>query len=98
MRERSDQVRTLVSHETPDAPRARIEAFAIICDALRRSSGIRLYDVQLFAASALAQGAIAEMQTGEGKTFACSPAAYLHALTGRGVHVATPNQYLAKRD
>jgi preprotein translocase subunit SecA len=98
LRERSDQVRTLVSQETPDASAARIEAFAIMCDALRRASGICLYDVQLLAASALAQGAIAEMQTGEGKTLACAPAAYLHALTGRGVHIATTNQYLAKRD
>ena len=98
LRERSDQVRTMVSRETPDAPRAQIDAFALTCEALRRARSIHLYDVQLMAASALAKGGIVEMQTGEGKTFACAPAAYLHALTGRGVHVATPNQYLAGRD
>jgi len=98
LRQRLHQVRTLVHHETADAPQARIQAFAIICNALRRASGIRLYDVQLQASLALAEGAIAEMQTGEGKTYSCAPAAFLHGLSGRGVHVATPNQYLARRD
>jgi preprotein translocase subunit SecA len=97
-REQSDLLRKRVSQESPDSPGVRIDAFAVMCEALRRARTIHLYDVQLLAALALSQGAIAEMQTGEGKTFACAPAAYLHALTGRGVHVATPNQYLAKRD
>lgn len=98
LRARSDQVRSLVIQESVDLPQARVEAFAIICEALHRTRGIRLYDVQLQASLALADGTIAEMQTGEGKTFACAPAAFLHSLTGRGVHVATPNQYLAQRD
>lgn len=98
LRERSDQTRARVMRETPDAPQVQIEAFSLIGEALRRSCGISLYDVQVMASLALAKGAIAEMQTGEGKTFACAPAAYLHALTSRGVHVATTNRYLAERD
>ena len=59
---------------------------------------VRLYDVQLVGAMALHEGKIAEMKTGEGKTFASAPAIYLNALTGRGVHVVTVNDYLARRD
>ena len=81
-----------------DDQRVRIDAFALMVEALYRARGIELYDVQLMASLVLAGGGIAEMQTGEGKTFSCAPAAFLHALTGRGVHVATPNSYLAKRD
>jgi preprotein translocase subunit SecA len=72
--------------------------FALIHESLRRNRGIELYDVQLMAAFAMAGGNVAEMQTGEGKTFACAPAALFHALRGRGVHVVTPNSYLARRD
>lgn len=98
LRERSDQARMLVHREGPDAPRAQQEAFALACEGLRRARGIELYDVQLAAAVAVAEGNIVEMQTGEGKTFSCAPAAFLHALLGKGVHVATPNAYLARRD
>lgn len=98
LQENSATVRALVNHKTVDAAEARIEAFAAMFEALRRARRIRLYEPQLHAALVLAGGAIAEMQTGEGKTFACAPAAYLHSLTGRGVHVATPNTYLSERD
>ncbi len=74
------------------------EVFALSLEALRRTRGIQLYDVQIMAAIALAQGTVAEMQTGEGKTFAAVPAAVLHGLSGRGVHVVTTNAYLADRD
>jgi preprotein translocase subunit SecA len=96
--EEAERVRQLVCQETVDGIRPRIEAFALMFEALRRARRIELYDVQLLAALALARGVIAEMQTGEGKTFSCAPAAFLHSLTGRGVHVATPNSYLAERD
>ena len=98
LRERSDSTRELINREGPDSLQAKVNAFAIASEALWRANGIRLYDVQMAASAALARGAIAEMQTGEGKTFSCAPAACLHALTGRGVHVANPNQYLATRD
>ncbi|HEX2193480.1 MAG TPA: preprotein translocase subunit SecA [Candidatus Limnocylindria bacterium] len=74
------------------------EAFAAVREAMRRSLGKRHYDVQMMGGMVLHQGAIAEMKTGEGKTFVAPLAAYLNALTGRGVHVVTVNDYLAKRD
>ncbi|HWH13974.1 MAG TPA: preprotein translocase subunit SecA [Miltoncostaeaceae bacterium] len=75
-----------------------VEAFALVREAGRRSLGMRLYDVQLIGAQVLHSGKIAEMKTGEGKTFACVPAVYLNALLGRGVHLVTVNDYLASRD
>ena len=74
------------------------EAFAAVREAMRRALGKRHYDVQLMGGMVLHQGAIAEMKTGEGKTFVAPLAAYLNALIGRGVHVVTVNDYLAKRD
>jgi preprotein translocase subunit SecA len=74
------------------------EAFAAVREAMRRALGKRHYDVQLLGGMVLHSGAIAEMKTGEGKTFVAPLAAYLNALTGRGVHVVTVNDYLAKRD
>ncbi|HET7685687.1 MAG TPA: preprotein translocase subunit SecA [Candidatus Limnocylindria bacterium] len=74
------------------------EAFAAVREAMRRALGKRHYDVQLLGGIVLHRGAIAEMKTGEGKTFVAPLAAYLNALVGRGVHVVTVNDYLAKRD
>ena len=65
---------------------------------MKRALGKRHYDVQLIGGMVLHRGAIAEMKTGEGKTFVAPLAAYLNGLTGRGVHVVTVNDYLAKRD
>lgn len=73
-------------------------AFALANEALRRTIGIELYETQLTAAAALVEGQVAEMETGEGKTFAAAPAAIVGALSGKQVHVATTNAYLAKRD
>ena len=73
-------------------------ASALVLDALRRVIKISLFDVQLLAGLALSRGQIVEMQTGEGKTFAAALPAFLHGLTGRGVHVLTVNSYLAERD
>ena len=75
-----------------------IEAFAVVREVGRRVLGMRLFDVQLIGAMTLDSGKVAEMKTGEGKTFAGVPAVYLNALTGRGVHVVTVNDYLAGRD
>ncbi len=74
------------------------EAFAVTREAARRVLGQRHFDVQLLGGIALHQGMIAEMKTGEGKTLTATLAVYLNALAGRGVHVVTVNDYLAKRD
>ena len=74
------------------------EAFAAVREAMVRALGKRHYDVQLIGGAVLHRGAIAEMRTGEGKTFVAPLAAYLNGLAGRGVHVVTVNDYLAKRD
>ncbi len=74
------------------------EAFALAREATRRTLGKRQFDVQLMGGIVLHQGNIAEMRTGEGKTFIVPLAAYLNALSGRGVHVVTVNDYLVRRD
>jgi len=74
------------------------EAFAIVREGSVRTLGMRHYDVQLIGGMVLHSGRIAEMKTGEGKTLVATLAAYLNALTGRGVHVITVNDYLARRD
>ena len=74
------------------------EAFANAREAARRTLGLRPFDVQLMGGIFLHQGNISEMKTGEGKTLVATMPAYLNALTGRGVHVVTVNDYLAKRD
>src|SRR5687767_3126725 len=75
-----------------------IEAFAVVREASRRATGMRHFDVQLIGGMVLHRGIIAEMKTGEGKTLVATLPAYLNALAGRGVHVVTVNDYLAKRD
>ena len=75
-----------------------IESFAIVREAAKRTLGQRHYDVQLIGGVALHQGMISEMRTGEGKTLVATLATYLNALGGKGVHVITVNDYLAKRD
>ncbi|MGS0536736.1 preprotein translocase subunit SecA [Pseudoalteromonas sp. SaAl2] len=74
------------------------EAFAVVREASKRVNGMRHFDVQLLGGMVLHQGRIAEMRTGEGKTLTASLPAYLRGLTGKGVHVITVNDYLAKRD
>ncbi|NLP36843.1 MAG: preprotein translocase subunit SecA [Firmicutes bacterium] len=74
------------------------EAFAVVREASRRVLGMRHFDVQLLGGIILHQGRIAEMKTGEGKTLVATLPAYLNALAGRGVHIVTVNDYLAKRD
>ncbi|WP_103035847.1 preprotein translocase subunit SecA, partial [Castellaniella caeni] len=74
------------------------EAFAVVREASKRVFGMRHFDVQMLGAIALHNGKIAEMRTGEGKTLMATLAVYLNALPGRGVHVVTVNDYLARRD
>ncbi len=74
------------------------EAFAVCREAARRALGMRHFDVQLIGGMVLHEGKIAEMATGEGKTLVATLPAYLNSLTGRGVHIVTVNDYLAKRD
>jgi len=74
------------------------EAFAVVREAARRTLGERPFDVQLIGGIVLHEGKIAEMATGEGKTLVATMPAYLNALLGRGVHIVTVNDYLAKRD
>jgi preprotein translocase subunit SecA len=74
------------------------EAFAAVREARKRASNQRMFDVQLMGGIVLHEGDIAEMKTGEGKTFVASTALYLNGLTGRGAHLVTVNDYLAQRD
>src|SRR6266498_908097 len=74
------------------------ESFATVREAFKRTMGVRLFDVQLMGGIVLHEGDIAEMKTGEGKTFVASQPLYLNALTGNNVHLVTVNDYLAKRD
>src|SRR5262245_5390718 len=74
------------------------EAYALVREASCRTVGMRHFDVQILGGIALFEGRIAEMETGEGKTLTASLPLYVHALTGRGAHLATVNDYLAERD
>ncbi len=74
------------------------EAFAVVREAAKRTLGMRHFDVQLMGGQVLHEGKVAEMKTGEGKTLVATLPVYLNALTGRGVHVVTVNDYLARRD
>src|SRR3989338_4251443 len=74
------------------------EAFAVVREAAKRVLHMRHFDVQLIGGMVLHYGKIAEMRTGEGKTLVATLSAYLNALTGRGVHIVTVNDYLANRD
>ena len=86
----------LIKGETLDA--ILPEAFALVREAAKRTLNMRHFDVQLMGGIVLHQGKIAEMRTGEGKTLVATLPAYLNALTGKGVHVVTVNDYLSRRD
>ncbi len=97
LRAKTDQFRSRLSQgETLDD--LLPEAFAVVREAGKRVMGMRHYDVQLIGGMVLHYGKIAEMRTGEGKTLVATLAAYLNALSGKGVHVITVNDYLARRD
>jgi preprotein translocase subunit SecA len=97
LRAKTDELKRRYA-ETEDLDGRLPEAFALVREAARRVLGMRHFDVQLIGGIALHQGKIAEMRTGEGKTLVATLNAYLNALTGKGVHVVTVNEYLAQRD
>ncbi len=97
LRARSDELRKRAK-EGHDLDELLIEAFALCRESSRRTIGLRHFDVQLVGGIVLHQGKIAEMKTGEGKTLVASLALYLNALAGKGVHLVTVNDYLARRD
>jgi len=97
LRDRFDTLRQQVTNGTSQKHLA-VQAFAIIREVAQRTLAMRPYDVQMLAAFAMHDGKCIEMQTGEGKTLAAAVVVSLRALSGRGVHVLTFNDYLAKRD
>src|ERR1700724_786776 len=97
LRARSDDLRAR-AQGGEDLDDLLIEAFALCRESSRRAIGLRHFDVQLVGGLVLHQGKIAEMKTGEGKTLVASLALYLNALAGKGVHLVTVNDYLARRD
>src|SRR5258708_6795278 len=96
LRARTDVFRAKVAAGT-DVDVLLVPAFATVREAAKRVLGQRHFDVQLIGGIVLHEGSIAEMKTGEGKTLVATLAVYLNALTGKGVHVVTVNDYLAKR-
>jgi preprotein translocase subunit SecA len=104
LRAKTDEFRARLAEVDDDEERGAAvdlimpEAFAAVREAARRALGQRHFDVQLMGGAALHYGWIAEMKTGEGKTLTATLAVYLNALAGKGVHVVTVNDYLAKRD
>src|SRR5437016_254854 len=97
LRGKTDEFRQRLADDT-DVEKLLEEAFAVCREAARRTVGMRPFDVQLIGGMVLHEGKIAEMATGEGKTLVATLPAYLNGLTGRGVHIVTVNDYLAKRD
>ncbi len=95
--EDSNSLRRLIQENKLSLDEALPRAFALVRETAKRNLGQRHFDVQLMGGIILHQGKIAEMRTGEGKTLAATAPAYLNALSGKGVHVVTVNEYLAKR-
>ena len=97
LRAKTDEFRQ--RHATGEALDSLLpEAFAVVREAGKRELGMRHFDVQLIGGMVLHYGKIAEMRTGEGKTLVATLPAYLNAISGKGVHVITVNDYLASRD
>ena len=97
LRQETDQFRARLA-DGEDVDDLMVEAFAVGREAAKRTLGQRHFDVQVMGGAALHMGNIAEMRTGEGKTLTSTLPAYLNGLTGKGVHVITTNDYLARRD
>ncbi|MGV8123907.1 MAG: preprotein translocase subunit SecA [Candidatus Xenobiia bacterium LiM19] len=97
LRKKTDEFRSRIKEEG-DLEDLLPEAFAAVREASKRKLGLRHFDVQFIGGIVLHQGRISEMKTGEGKTLVATAPVYLNALLGRGVHVVTVNDYLAKRD
>src|SRR6201998_2734286 len=97
LRARTDEFKKQIA-DGVDLDDLLVPAFATVREAAKRTLGQRHFDVQLIGGMILHEGRIAEMKTGEGKTLVATLPVYLNAITGRGVHVVTVNDYLAKRD
>ncbi|KAM0028065.1 putative secA, preprotein cross-linking [Helianthus debilis subsp. tardiflorus] len=97
LRERTEQLKQR-ARQSPQLLDSLLPAFAVVREASKRVLGLRPFDVQLIGGMVLHKGEIAEMRTGEGKTLVAILPAYLNALTGKGVHIVTVNDYLARRD
>ena len=97
LKAQTPKLKTLIANGTPTIELLP-EAFATIREASKRVMGMRHFDVQIMGGAALYNGSIAEMKTGEGKTLTATLPLYLIALEGKGAHVVTVNDYLAKRD
>src|SRR5215213_1350653 len=93
-----DVLRERVQEDGEELDAVLDECFALVREAGRRTMGMRHFDVQLIGGMVLHDGAIAEMRTGEGKTLTATLAVVLNALSGKGVHLVTVNDYLARRD
>src|SRR3954453_4706210 len=98
LRERMDVLRERVQEDDEEVDAVLDECFALVREGGRRTMGMRHFDVQLIGGMVLHGGNIAEMRTGEGKTLTATLAVALNALAGKGVHVVTVNDYLARRD
>ena len=98
LKAKTDEFKKRVQEQGESLDNILPEAFAVVREASKRVTGMRHFRVQLIGGIVLHQGRISEMKTGEGKTLVATLPAYLNALTGRGVHVVTVNDYLAKRD
>jgi preprotein translocase subunit SecA len=96
LREQTDVLKKRLKKETLD--KILPDAFALMREAAQRTLGMRHFDVQLIGGMVLHEGSVAEMKTGEGKTLVATLPIFLNALTGRGAHVVTVNEYLAQRD
>jgi preprotein translocase subunit SecA len=96
LKAQTDKLKTRLKKEPLD--KLLPDAFALVREVATRTIGIRHFDVQLIGGMVLHEGSVAEMKTGEGKTFVATLPVYLNALTGKGVHVVTVNEYLAQRD
>lgn len=98
LKERSQEIKRKLQEDNPDVAELRREAFALAREAAKRTLNQRPFNVQLIGGLVLDKGAVAEMSTGEGKTLSAVAPAYFNALSGKGVHVVTVNDYLARRD
>jgi len=98
LRAKTDEFKERLKKPTTTLNSLVVEAFAVVREASRRALGLRHFDVQLLGGMVLHYGKIAEMRTGEGKTLVATLPAYLNALRGKGVHIVTVNDYLARRD
>ena len=98
LRERVIRLQQQIKTTNPNNLESIIEGFSLVREASKRTLGLRQYDTQILGGLVLNEGKIAEMKTGEGKTLVATAPAFFNALEGKGSHIVTVNDYLAKRD